>query len=89
VSVAVRQLSNCLHLAVLVTLLVRVLHRGINMSIIDKLLYADVLSVGLDSDLKTIEFMEACDWYYGVRLNKREVSQLISELTLLHEQMKD
>ena len=57
------------------------------MSIIGKLLDAEVISIDLNINLKTIEFMEACDYYYKVNLNRSEVSQLIAELTALHKQM--
>jgi hypothetical protein len=54
---------------------------------IEKLLNNDVLSIGLDSDNKTVEFMEACDWYYSVKMNKDEMKSFIVELQSIESKM--
>jgi len=48
-----------------------------------------IVSFDLYCENKIMTIVEGCDYYYTKDLNKKEVCQLIDELSSLHEQMKD
>lgn len=56
------------------------------LNILDKV--GRVFVTSLSYDKKHINFMEACDYWYDVDLDRNELDQLIHELTKLRKQME-
>lgn len=57
------------------------------MSILKKLEDKNIVAFDLNTDNKTMEVMEYCDYYYKTNLDKGEVHELIQELILMHDRM--
>lgn len=58
------------------------------MKILEKLSDEKVVSFELNEEKTTMNITEMCDIYYNVDLSKKEVKQLIHELTQLWLDMK-
>ena len=59
------------------------------MSLLQEIEDAQVVSIELSDDKKTMELIECCDMYYKVDLTKAEVRSLLIELDFMYNLMKD
>ena len=55
---------------------------------IKKLEDEQVFSVKLSENKTKVVFLEACDYYFGIDLNKKEFLELIDDFQVLADQMK-
>lgn len=57
-------------------------------SMLDYLIKEQIFSTNVADDKLTVQFWDACDYYFHTRLNKSEMEQLIQELIELKDTMK-
>jgi len=57
-------------------------------SILTELNYGRIFNIDLNKDCSLITFTENCDYCFQVDLTKKQLLQLIEELTLVAQKMK-